>query len=671
MDQGVAHSRHSTPDLGELESNLLTEIRLAEHHGDQRPTLTWRYEIRALIGRGACGVVCRAWDRQLARDVAIKLYPYESGSRLEVEVLREAQALARLTHSNIVQVFDVGNATILADEFQCLYVIMEFVDGTPMRGWLEHKPETREIIDVFIAAGKGLAEAHHNGLIHRDFKPSNVVIRQDGSPKIIDFGLARAEIAADEGGDILAAKMTQTGSILGTPAFLAPEGFFGQATAKSDQFSFAASMWFALFKQLPFPTESSRIAWKIVDPPAGHDVPERVIETLRQALSPDPTERFESMLDLVRKLTNKQPGWPLRALRVSGMAVVVLIALFVGQKMGTKPAIKLAVPTPEAPACPLAVRFAGAWMVTSEIAWSPVVRELDARETFEFRFTPREDCSLDLLVQERGLGEEVVSQPRHDGVTIPVPQLLASYDAYVDGAVLQLASHERGERRFTIFVRGDQLLGHWTSPSTSGPDRVGLMRGTRGSTAPSAINEIPCRSHCAVNCAGNTALTSCIKSCEDDETATSVCSYPALDFEPPKVGPLDRVAFARATASCRTNAKKLEGKWSIYTRSTASKNPSWRDKTTAYNVTLKASGCRLMSSDAQRTGAIPSDRMSVTGVVRDDGLWVLDYTLRADGREVEGRWALRGRDPAFGRFSAGNGWVSGNVAALREGADSP
>ena len=192
-----------------------------------------RYALLRVLGEGGMGVVFAAYDPQLDRKVAIKLvrpaYTATSGGEAKARLLREAQALAKLRHPNIVTVYEVGE---YGDE---VFVAMEFVDGVTLRTWqFEHARSWREVVRVYVAAGRGLAAAHRAGLVHRDFKPDNVLVGADGQPRVADFGLARedrpalAEAAHNPGeGGLLADRLTATGVVMGTPMYMSPEQHLG------------------------------------------------------------------------------------------------------------------------------------------------------------------------------------------------------------------------------------------------------------------------------------------------------------------------------------------------------------------------------------------------------------------------------------------------------------
>ncbi|HEY0097284.1 MAG TPA: serine/threonine-protein kinase, partial [Archangium sp.] len=228
-----------------------------------------RYVVLDPLGEGGMGMVYAAYDSVLDRKVALKLLPpgdadagpeATSGSG-RARLLREAQAMARLSHPNVVAVYDVHQ-----HEAQ-VFMAMELVDGQTLLQWEREQPRGwRELLTAFLAAGRGLAAAHAAGLVHRDFKPTNVLVGKDGRVRVTDFGLARphnapAELGADtpapdtgpvKGHSLLELNLTQRGAVRGTPAYMAPEQFRGAtADVRSDQFSFAVSLWEALHGERP------------------------------------------------------------------------------------------------------------------------------------------------------------------------------------------------------------------------------------------------------------------------------------------------------------------------------------------------------------------------------------------------------------------------------------
>jgi eukaryotic-like serine/threonine-protein kinase len=213
-----------------------------------------RYRLSALLGAGAAGVVYRAFDPELERVVALKILvstAEDSARGPREQILREARAMAQLSHPNVVTVFDVG----LAED--SVFIVMEYAPGTTLEHWLRAAARSQdEIVRAFVAAGRGLAAAHAKRLVHRDFKPENVLVSSDGQVKVTDFGLARSLGSAEpgvlsglKGSDVT----TRTRGVFGTPAYMAPELFSGApADAASDQFSFCVALLAALLGRHPF-----------------------------------------------------------------------------------------------------------------------------------------------------------------------------------------------------------------------------------------------------------------------------------------------------------------------------------------------------------------------------------------------------------------------------------
>jgi WD40 repeat protein/predicted Ser/Thr protein kinase len=276
------------------------------------PVKIGRFTIVRELGAGGMGVVYVAYDEQLDRRVAVKLLrgaaPSPDASH---RLAREAQAMARLSHPNVVTVHEVGTF-----EGQ-VFVAMEFVDGQDLRGWLKATQRSwREVVDAFRQAGEGLAAAHDAGIVHRDFKPDNVLVGKDGRVRVADFGLAHAfddpvepreaDITASHSSGRLHVSLTRTGAIMGTPAYMPPEQFSGTRTdARSDQFSFCVALWEGLYGRRPFVGHNiaalslAIIEGRVETPPAETDVPSWIAAILMRGLSPMPDDRWPSMRELL------------------------------------------------------------------------------------------------------------------------------------------------------------------------------------------------------------------------------------------------------------------------------------------------------------------------------------------------------------------------------------
>ncbi|HEU0030471.1 MAG TPA: protein kinase [Kofleriaceae bacterium] len=269
-----------------------------------------RFELRDVIGRGAMGVVYRAHDPELDRMVAVKLrqrratLDHDADDRLR----REAQALARLAHGNVVTVYETGR------QGDATYVAMELVDGVTLDDWLKTPRSQRQILDVMLGAGRGLAAAHAVGLIHRDFKPRNVIVSAAGVAKVGDFGLVRARA---EAGDTttppseLELTLSVSGALIGTPAYMAPEQLRGElATEASDQFSYCVTLYEALCGARPFAPASTTLAELVAAMQRGVTFPSRlprhVRRVLERGLAIDPARRFPSMAALLAVLGRRR-----------------------------------------------------------------------------------------------------------------------------------------------------------------------------------------------------------------------------------------------------------------------------------------------------------------------------------------------------------------------------
>lgn len=257
-----------------------------------------RYRVVERIGSGAMGEVYRANDPDLHRDVAIKLV--RSGGS-EQRLLREARAMAQLAHPHVIRVYDVGT---VADK---LFLAMELVQGTTLAEWFRNQLGWRAVLRVMLQAGRGLAAAHAAGLVHGDFKPSNVLVADDGRVCVTDFGLARSSDPSPSNAPNGPTGEDATG-VAGTPAYMAAEQFAGAAaTASSDQFGFCAALYEGLYGNRPFTgpdVTALRAAVAAGAPkfPPRPRVPGRLIRALRRGLAPDPAKRFASMTELLAEL---------------------------------------------------------------------------------------------------------------------------------------------------------------------------------------------------------------------------------------------------------------------------------------------------------------------------------------------------------------------------------
>jgi serine/threonine protein kinase len=320
--------------------------------GAGAPTSIARYQIVSLLGAGAAGVVYRAFDPQLKRTVALKLLRPElhGASPAQSErMLREAQAMARLSDPHVVAVYDVGlhEGTV--------YLVMEHIDGSTLSAWLRAEPRsTAEILKVFGEAGRGLAAAHQKGLVHRDFKPENVLVARGGQAKVTDFGLAReseAWLAERQVDDQASTELyAPTRGLVGTPAYMAPELFEGgRASPASDQFAFAVALFVALFDQHPFKAGEgiglselvTRVrAGTLQKPALPNPTSERLFGVLRRGFAPTAAGRFGDLPELLAALeraAGKRRSGVVLGLTALGVLLAAAVAARFGARIGATP----------------------------------------------------------------------------------------------------------------------------------------------------------------------------------------------------------------------------------------------------------------------------------------------------------------------------------------------
>lgn len=293
-----------------------------------------RYEVERELGRGGMGVVYQARDVTLDRRVALKLLHARRDEAAQARLLREAQVMAKLAHPNVVPVFELGEWR------NDLYLVMELVNGVTLEGWLKReKHRRREIVSKFLDAGRGLAAAHAAGVVHRDFKPANVLVGLDGRVRVTDFGLSRPgptlELPATD-----SAVVTRDGAIVGTLAYMAPEQLEGKvADERSDQFSFCVALAEALVGVRPFEGETwTQLTRSLDAPPRLASLSWTLRTVLKRGLAREPVRRFASMTALLNALERAQRGsWEAPA--AAGILSVALgLALVVSPKsFGLKP----------------------------------------------------------------------------------------------------------------------------------------------------------------------------------------------------------------------------------------------------------------------------------------------------------------------------------------------
>jgi tetratricopeptide (TPR) repeat protein/predicted Ser/Thr protein kinase len=319
----------------------------------ERGRLLGRYILLDRLGSGGMGAVYVAYDPELDRKVAIKVMHagpgVDASADKRARLLREAQAMARLTHPNVVAIYDVGT---FEDQ---VFIAMELIDGETLGDWLKRaRPSWPEVVQIFIAAGRGLEAAHQADIVHRDFKPDNVLIGADGRVRVLDFGLARQianaepltapprRVAAPPQGlsldhptqDLLHSQVTRYGAVIGTPAYMSPEQHLGApADARSDQYSFCVALYEALYGQRPFDEETYLALIAAVTrgaprpPPRAHAVPSGLAAIVLRGLETDPARRHPTMSALLAELSRDPQARRRRSLALAGaLGLAALLA---------------------------------------------------------------------------------------------------------------------------------------------------------------------------------------------------------------------------------------------------------------------------------------------------------------------------------------------------------
>lgn len=305
-----------------------------------------RHLVLSVLGHGGMGIVYAAYDPALDRKIAVKLLRELSGedsTEGRTRMQREAQALARLSHPNVITVHDVG------EHRGTIYIAMELVVGGTLNDWQKDK-SWREILEVYISSAHGLAAAHAVGLIHRDFKPENVLVGDDGRVRVTDFGLARLvtreqEAPADptQSPTSLSSSLTAAGSVMGTPRFMAPEQIEGGVVdARTDQFSWCVALWEALYGEPPFPTSnlalrSASIQTDIPKVPPTSKLPRGVAKVLLRGLAPDPEKRWPSIEAMIAELQRITAPRRTMVVGAAGVTLAGAVAVFALTRSSSEP----------------------------------------------------------------------------------------------------------------------------------------------------------------------------------------------------------------------------------------------------------------------------------------------------------------------------------------------
>ncbi|MEM6989678.1 MAG: serine/threonine-protein kinase, partial [Myxococcota bacterium] len=299
-----------------------------------------RYVPLEKIGAGGLGTVYAAYDPELDRKVAVKFVRTDpEGVNARARLVREAQAMAQLNHPNVAAVHDVGT---VGNE---VFIAMELVDGVTLSGWWRaEKRSWKQVRDMMLQAGRGLSAAHAAGLVHRDFKPPNVLVGTDGRVRVLDFGLARTwhndvpaprfVPAAGKGVD---ANLTDSRLLLGTPAYMAPEQITGGSVGPAaDQFAFCATLFEGIHGARPFQGDDvSKLMQSVIDgrvtrPTSPARIPAWLHKTIKRGMSTDPAQRFPSMDALLFALEHDRRSRRKQWFVAATVAVVSIVAALLG-----------------------------------------------------------------------------------------------------------------------------------------------------------------------------------------------------------------------------------------------------------------------------------------------------------------------------------------------------
>ncbi|MEJ7598935.1 MAG: protein kinase [Kofleriaceae bacterium] len=477
------------------DSNLQTypHERLSPSQVTQRPTRTLtigdrvgRYLVLTALGAGGMGVVFAAYDPQLDRKVALKLLraglTYNTKDA-RTRLRREAQAIAQLSHPNVVAAYDVGTT-----EEGDLYIAMEFVEGDTLTTWLKKWPRTwREIVDVFLQAARGLVAAHSVGLLHRDFKPDNVLVGGDGRVRVTDFGLARSLMVPDEAvrprPDMaaLSVELTATGTVLGTPRYMAPEQLTGpDIDARADQFSFCVALFEALWDAHPLPGATSvsmlEKGEKAISPPEGTKVPPAIIRAVQRGLERDRAKRFATMTALIAELVPP----PMRSSRnaaLAGVAILVVGAASTAMLVRRDPPAPQPAPASEQAKDELIARLKRSEEERQQLLIELTKLKLAARDVeYLIKKLEQKDAEIRLLVdrvaeiQAKAVLPKPKLRSREPSQSVQVVSAISHAEADLEGCFIEWSERELGDADLLVRLTvGSDGLGHSASAIT-GPD---------------------------------------------------------------------------------------------------------------------------------------------------------------------------------------------------------
>lgn len=353
------------------EELLLHRVEQGLHRGTDQPVQLSRFTVLHELGHGGMGTVYAAYDPRLDRSVAVKQVRLGTGTDGPERLLREARAMAKLNHPNVVTVFEV------VEDGPEIFIVMELVRGSTLRAWATHRHSVEERIAALRDAGRGLVHAHEQGIVHRDFKPDNVFVDEQKVVKVGDFGLARTPVtpAGVEGSDNVASSASKT-TLAATPAYAAPEIFTGGTVGPAvDQFAFCVTAFELLVGRRPWSTtvldgdtttlERARETLRTTG------CPRRIVDAIVRGLEPEPERRWPSMAALLSAIDPRSRRSGLVASAgIAGALVLGMWGIFAPSEPCPRPGQVDAAWSPE-------VRQAVRGGVDEE-AWPAIERSVDA-----------------------------------------------------------------------------------------------------------------------------------------------------------------------------------------------------------------------------------------------------------------------------------------------------
>ena len=666
----------------DIENAVGSRLMLVELGLAHSPLVDGRYQLLRLLGRGARGLVCLARDLHLRREIALKLYPAHGGSAFSREVAREAQALARLKHPNIVAVYDFGDSGLELDGAElgrpslgklvvpCFYMSMEYVAGQSLRRWLASQQRSAEqVLDVYRQAAEGLAHAHGAGVTHRDFKPDNVMVDSIGKALVVDFGLADQPRGSTVPETSTALVRWHPAEVVGTYEYMAPEARVGQAEPASDQYSFGLALHEGLLGQLPVRDQEGR-AW--ID--TAH-FPHDLSRLLTRALAPDLRQRYPSMRALLSELprswqTQAPPPsqlqlavpqlpppstlgrapdsapsrWPLFVL---GLVLCIgALGFWAGSRFvaASGESTLAAGGRAEADAsCPGAA-FIGQWDLRALDVWDFSLSRRGVRGHYLLDVRLRDEAACVFDAQLTKVGSSLRSFK-----TYPVGSGILELEGETRAKGDWRLSDGKNEQhlRFSLALDEEVLHGHYFRFTRSGDgiERRSMIgpayAARRGQVLPrvEGLEDIPCRDQCALMCGGEAATRACEDGCKDDTQRIRDCGPPSEDFLDPFTTQRNLERFrdrewkpATGGRACTEVPELLRGSWTLHERLDAGSTRTWE-------LQLDSERCRLIGQ--ARSGR---ERRDLIGEIDKQGRWVL-----RDARNSEELiWSMQGWSFAFG-----------------------